>query len=200
MSQSPKTPLRTVVLVSGSGSTLQNFIDLQERGELPIEIVYVISSRKDAYGITRALNHGIPTAAICRKDFANWEEFNESVSRTIDNINPDLILLAGYMSLIRLDPKYKRKIMNVHPALLPKYGGKGMYGHHVHEAVIKNGETKTGATVHFVDEEYDTGPIILQKDIEVRDNDTPETLAQRVQALEREIYPEAVRLFAEGKV
>lgn len=200
MNQNQKTPLRTVVLLSGSGTTLQNLIDLQERGELPIEIIYVISSRADAYGITRALNHNIPTATINRKDFETWEDFNTSVARTMDAIHPDLILLAGYMSLIRLDAEYKGKILNIHPALLPKYGGKGMYGHHVHEAVIANNEKVTGATVHFVDSEYDTGPIILQKEVEVREDDTPDTLAERVQAAEREIYPEAIRLVASGQI
>lgn len=198
MSQNPLTPLRTVVLVSGSGSTLQNLIDLQERGELPIEIVYVISSRQDAYGITRALNHNIPTATVCRKDFSSWKEFNTAVSKTVDQINPDLILLAGYMSKIELDDKYRGKVMNVHPALLPAFGGKGMYGHHVHEAVIASGTKITGATVHFVAGEYDTGPIILQKEVEVLADDTPETLAERVQAAEREIYSEAIRMYAAG--
>ena len=185
MNQNPQTPLRTVVLVSGSGSTLQNLIDLQNRGELPIEIVYVISSRQNAYSMTRALNHNIPTAAV---------------SKTVDQIHPDLILLAGYMSKIELDEKYRGKVMNVHPALLPAFGGKGMYGHHVHEAVIAGGVKTTGATVHFVDGEYDTGPIILQKEVEVLEGDTPETLAERVQAAEREIYPEAIRMYAAGLV
>lgn len=199
MNQNQKTPLRTVVFLSGSGSTLQNLIDLQERGELPIEIVYVISSRPDAYGIIRALNHNIPTATISRKDFSSLDDFNASVSRTIDTIHPDLILLAGYMSLIQLDEQYRGKILNVHPALLPNFGGKGMYGHHVHEAVIASGTKTTGATVHFVDQEYDTGPIILQKEVEVLEDDTPDTIAERVQAAEREIYPEAIRMFASGK-
>jgi len=200
MNQNPQTPLRTVVLVSGSGSTLQNLIDLQNRGELPIEIVYVISSRQNAYSMTRALNHNIPTAAVCRNDFSSWDEFNAAVSKTVDQIHPDLILLAGYMSKIELDEKYRGKVMNVHPALLPAFGGKGMYGHHVHEAVIAGGVKTTGATVHFVDGEYDTGPIILQKEVEVLEGDTPETLAERVQAAEREIYPEAIRMYAAGLV
>ena len=199
MNQNQKTPLRTVVLLSGSGSTLQNLIDLQEQGKLPIEIAYVISSRSGAYGITRALNHNIPTATINRKDFSSWDDFNAAISRTIDTIHPGLILLAGFMSLIQFDEEYRGKILNVHPALLPNFGGKGMYGHHVHEAVIASGTKVTGATVHFVDHEYDTGPIILQKEVEVRDDDTPDSLAERVQAAEREIYPEAIRMFASGK-
>ena len=192
--------LRTVVLLSGGGTTLQNFIDLQEAGQLPIEIVRVISSRQDAYGITRALNHNIPTTTIHRKDFAAWGAYNEKVARTVKDAAPDLILLAGYMHLFRPDPKFFGRIMNIHPALIPAFCGKGLYGHHVHKAVLEQGVKITGATVHFVDEQYDTGPIILQKAVEVQDDDTPDTLAERVQAAEREIYPEAVRLFAENRL
>lgn len=195
-----QTPLRVVVLLSGSGTTLQNFIDLKEKGELPVEIVAVISSRHDAYGIERAKRHGIPTQVIARKDFASWEEFNRSLSEAVNKIDPDLILFAGFMTLFRPDPKYYGRIMNVHPALIPAFCGKGMYGRHVHEAVIESGVKITGATVHFVDENYDTGPIIIQKAVEVLDSDTPESLAERVQAVEREIYPLAVRWFAENRL
>ncbi len=192
--------LRTVVLLSGSGSTLQNFIDLTEAGQLPIEIVLVISSRKKAYGVERAKQHDIPAKIIPRKDFKSWEEFNDTLSKTIEAVDPDLILFAGFMSLFRPHPKYYGRIMNVHPALIPAFCGKGLYGHYVHEAVIESGVKITGATVHFVDEHYDTGPIILQKAVDVLDEDTPDTLAERVQAAERETYPQAIRLFAENRL
>ncbi|MEW6235262.1 MAG: phosphoribosylglycinamide formyltransferase [Candidatus Omnitrophota bacterium] len=195
-----KTPLRAVVLLSGSGTTLQNLIDRRERGELPIDIVLVIASREDAYGLERAQKHNIPAQVISRKQFASWKEFNQALSLAVENAQPDLILFAGFMSLFRPDPKWYGRIMNVHPALIPSFCGKGMYGHHVHEAVIESGVKITGATVHFVDENYDTGPIILQKVVEVRDDDSPNSLAERVQAAEREIYPEAIRLFAENRL
>ncbi|MBN2328014.1 MAG: phosphoribosylglycinamide formyltransferase [Candidatus Omnitrophica bacterium] len=193
-------PCRTVVLLSGSGTTLQNLIDRMERSELPIEIVRVISSRQDAYGIERARRHGIPTQVIARKDFETWETFNKALSQAVDAEDPDLICFAGFMSLFRPDKKYYGRIMNIHPALIPAFCGKGMFGHHVHEAVLEAGVKITGCTVHFVDENYDTGPIILQKAVEVYDDDTPDSLADRVQATEREAYPEAIRLFAEGRL
>ncbi len=193
-------PCRTVVLLSGGGTTLQNLIDRQERGELPIEIVLVISSRSDAYGIERARKHHIPVRVIARKAYKNWEEFNVEMGKAVDSVHPDLICFAGFMSLFRPDAKYYGRIMNVHPALIPSFCGKGMYGHHVHASVIENGVKITGCTVHFVDENYDTGPIILQKAVEVLDEDTPDTLAERVQAAEREIYPQAIRWFVEGRL
>ncbi len=196
----PIQSCRTVVMLSGSGTTLQNLIDRQERGELPIQIVQTISSRHDAYGIERARRHGIPTQIIARKDFPSWEAFNAAMSEAVDSVHPDLICFAGFMSLFRPDPSYYGRIMNVHPALIPSFCGKGMYGHHVHEAVIQTGVKITGCTVHFVDEQYDTGPIILQKAVEVRDDDTPDTLAERVQAAERELYPKAIQLFVEGRL
>lgn len=196
----PSKPCRTVVLLSGSGTTLQNLIDRKERGELPIEIVLVIGSRKDAYGVERAKKHNIPNRIIARKDFESWDAFNAELSAAVDSVEPDLICFAGFMSLFRPDAKYYGRIMNVHPALIPAFCGKGMYGHHVHESVIESGVKITGCTVHFVDENYDTGPIILQKAVEVRDDDTPDTLADRVQAAERETYPQAIKLFAEGRL
>ena len=161
--QNQQRKIRTVVMLSGSGSTLQNFIDRMESGDLPIEIVRVISSKRDVYGLERARKHGIPAIAIARRDYPSWEEFNQAITAAVDESSPDLILLAGYMSLFRPGAKYDGKIMNVHPALIPAFCGKGLYGHHVHQAVIEAGVRFTGATVHFVDQDYDTGPIILQR-------------------------------------
>ncbi|MGI6458106.1 MAG: phosphoribosylglycinamide formyltransferase [bacterium] len=198
--QNQQRKIRTVVMLSGSGSTLQNFIDRMESGDLPIEIVRVISSKRDVYGLERARKHGIPAIAIARRDYPSWEEFNQAITAAVDESSPDLILLAGYMSLFRPGAKYDGKIMNVHPALIPAFCGKGLYGHHVHQAVIEAGVRFTGATVHFVDQDYDTGPIILQKVVPVLSDDTPDSLAERVQAAEREIYPEAVKLFAQNRL
>lgn len=196
----PSRMLRTVVLLSGGGTTLQNLIDQRESGTLPIQIVRVISSSNNAYGNERAKKHQIPLSVFHRKDFADWESFNRSVAQAIEADDPDLIVLAGYMFLLRPPAKYYGRIMNVHPALIPAFCGKGLYGHHVHEAVLAAGVKITGATVHFVDEKYDTGPIIIQKAVPVLDDDTPDTLAERVQAAEREIYPEAIRWFAENRL
>lgn len=192
--------LRCVVLLSGGGTTLQNLIDQQEQAKCPIEIVLVISSHKDAFGLERARKHNLPARAIHRKDYATWEEFNRDIVQAVEDVKPDLILMAGFMFLFRPGSEYHGRILNVHPALIPAFCGKGMYGHHVHEAVLEYGVKVTGATVHFVDEGYDTGPIILQKAVEVYDDDTPDTLAARVQAAEREIYPEAIRLFAANRL
>lgn len=192
--------LRGVVMLSGNGTTLQNFIDLSERGELPLEIALVISSKKYAYGIERAKKHNIPTVVIARKDYKTWEDFNHALTDAVNQVQPNIILLAGFLSLFRPGAQYHGKIMNSHPALIPSFCGHGMYGHRVHHAVVESGTKITGATIHFVDEQYDTGPIILQKAVEVLPGDTPDSLAERVQAVEREIYPEAVRLFAEGRL
>jgi len=192
--------LKTVVLLSGSGTTLQNLIDRVEKGELPIDIILVVSSREGVYGIERAKKHGIPVQTIARKQFDSWGDFNRALSQAMDDADPGLIVFAGFMSLFRPDEKFYDRIVNVHPALIPSFCGKGMYGHHVHEAVIESGVKITGATVHFVDQNYDTGPIILQKPVDVLDDDTPDSLAERVQAAEREIYPQAIKLFAEKRL
>jgi formyltetrahydrofolate-dependent phosphoribosylglycinamide formyltransferase len=189
-----------LVMLSGGGTTLQNFIDLVEAGKLPVTIVGVISSRRDAYGLVRAQKHGISSTIVARKEFDTWEEFNQSLCEAVDSYRPDLIAMAGFMSLFRPRERYHGKMLNIHPALIPAFCGKGLYGHHVHEAVIQSGVKITGATVHFADEEYDHGPIILQKPVEVLDDDTVESLAERVQAVEREIYPEAIRLFVAGRL
>jgi phosphoribosylglycinamide formyltransferase-1 len=191
---------RMLVMLSGGGTTLQNFIDLLEAGKLPVTIVGVISSRRDAYGLVRAEKHGIPTTTVARKEFGSWEDFNKAVCEAVEPYEPDVIAMAGFMSLFRPPERYCGKILNVHQALIPAFCGKGLYGHHVHEAAIETGVKFTGATVHFADEEYDHGPIILQKPVEVLDDDTPDTLADRVQAVEREIYPEAIRLFVAGRL
>lgn len=192
--------IRVVVMLSGGGTTLQNFIDLSESGRLPIQITKVIASRGDAYGLQRAQKHNIPTVVVSRKKFNDWADYNQALTDAVDAEQPDLVLFAGFMSLFWPGESYTGRIMNVHPALIPAFCGKGMYGHHVHEAVIESGVKITGCTVHFVDGQYDTGPIILQRPIEVLDDDTPDSLAERVQELERQIYPEAVNLFIQNRL
>ena len=192
--------LKLAVLLSGSGTTLQNLIDRIEEGVLPAEIVLVLSSKENAYGLQRAKDAGIDAYAVKRKAYGNTSEFNDALYKYIDSYQIDLIVLAGFMSIFRIDSKFKNMVMNVHPALIPAFCGKGYYGQKVHKAVLEKGVKITGCTVHFADEEYDQGPIILQKTVEVLDDDTPDTLAHRVQEQERKALVEAVKLFAEGRL
>jgi formyltetrahydrofolate-dependent phosphoribosylglycinamide formyltransferase len=192
--------LRLAVLLSGSGTTLQNFIDLAAAGNLPGEVVVVVSSRSDAFGLERARRAGIPTAVVRRRDFPSTGEFSAAVWAEVEPSGADLVLFAGFMVQLEIPAKWAGRVMNVHPALLPAFGGRGCYGHFVHEAVLEHGCKVTGATVHFVDNEYDRGPIAVQKAVEVREGDDAESLAERVQAAEREIYPQAVALFAAGRL
>ena len=191
---------RLAVLLSGSGTTLENlFVHAEEYG-LPAEVVVVISSRREAYGLERARRRGVP-AEVCRpRDFPDAKTFSDALVTLIDQYRADLVVQAGFMVHWILPDRYSGKVMNIHPALLPAFGGKGFYGHFVHEAVLNRGGKVTGCTVHFVNNVYDDGPIILQRMCPVEAGDTPETLAERVQAEERVAYPEAVRLFAEGRL
>lgn len=195
--------LRIGVLISGGGSNLQSIMDAVASGSIPsAKIVAVISSRKDAFGLERAKKAGIETFFIDPKKCVSAEEYSLIIADTLANRSVGLVCLAGFMHKIEnpLISRFAGKIMNIHPALLPKYGGKGMYGHFVHEAVLKSGDQESGPSVHFVDEEYDHGPVILQKKVAVLPGDTPEKLAKRVLTEEHTIYPEAVKLFSEGKL
>ena len=192
--------INLAVLLSGSGTTLQNLIDHIKEGKLNAKICVVISSKPNAYGLVRAQQNNIPTFVVKPKDYPDFKKFNEALWKVIRQYPIDLVVLAGFLSLIEVPPDFTNRIMNIHPALIPAFCGKGMYGHHVHEAVIKSGVKITGCTVHFVDEQYDHGPIILQEAVPVLDDDTPDTLAERVQAKERELYPKAIQLFAEGRL
>jgi formyltetrahydrofolate-dependent phosphoribosylglycinamide formyltransferase len=192
--------LGLAVLLSGSGTTLQNLIDRVEEGKLAARMVCVISSRADAYGLERARKHGISAALIARKDFKDTLSFSSAVWTEVRKHNVDLVVLAGFMSLLEIPPDFENRVVNVHPALIPAFCGKGLYGHHVHEAVLAYGAKVTGCTVHFANANYDEGPIILQAPVPVLEDDTPDTLAERVQALERKLYPQAIQLIAEGRV
>ena len=193
-------PLKLAVLLSGNGTTLQNFIDRIARGELDADIRCVLSSKAGAYGLTRAKDAGIHEVEIQRKDHADSASFNAALWREVDAHAVDLVVLAGFMNLLTVPEAYRGRIMNVHPALIPAFCGKGMYGHHVHEAVIDKGVKITGVTVHLVDNQYDHGPIVLQEALPVLEDDTPESLAARVQALERELYPKAITLFGQNRL
>jgi len=192
--------LRIAVLLSGSGTTLQNLMDRIAIGEIDGEIVCVLSSREGAFGLERARKAQIPGKALPYRNYDSDRSFNEAIWTELRSHKPELIVLAGFMSLLEVPEDFANRIMNVHPALIPAFCGKGMYGRRVHEAVIEYGVKISGATVHFVDEKYDNGPIILQEAVPVFESDTPDTLMERVQTKEREIYPRAIQLFAAGRL
>ena len=192
--------LRLAVLLSGNGTTLQNILDRCASGEIDGTVVCVISSRRNAYGLERARKAGIPTVAVARKDYDSAAAFGEAIWKEVRAFEPELVALAGFMSLLPVPEDYEGRIMNVHPALIPAFSGQGMYGERVHQAILDYGAKITGVTVHFVNDEYDRGPVILQCAVPVEEGDTAETLAARVQAAERELYPKAIQLFAEGRL
>ncbi len=201
MTDTQKRPLQIAVLLSGSGTSLENLFDRIADGRLPAaKIAVVISSKRDAGGLERARRHGVPEVTIARKDFPTGKAFNDALHAELAKHEIDLVALLGFLALFEPRARFAGRTLNVHPALIPAFCGKGYYGHHVHEAVLKQGAKLSGATVHFVDDEYDHGPIVLQKAVSVEDDDTPETLAARVQAVERELVPQAIRLFQEGRL
>jgi phosphoribosylglycinamide formyltransferase 1 len=192
--------INLAVLISGSGTTLQNLIDQIAAGRLNATIPIVIASRAGLAGSERAAKAGIPHVVVNRRDFPTLAEFSREIFRHVDAANVDLICLAGWLCLLDLPERYAHKAMNIHPALLPSFGGKGMYGAKVHQAVIDHGCKVSGCTVHFLDNSYDTGPIIVQRTCPVLDDDTPATLAHRVFEEEKIAYPEAIRLFQQGRL
>lgn len=193
-------PLRLAVLLSGSGTSLENLFERIEAGELDAEVAVVIASREKAGGLDRARRRGVPAVAVPRRAYPDVGAFNDALHAVLDAHEIDLVLLLGFLSPFETRGRFEGRALNVHPALIPAFCGKGYYGLRVHEAVLEAGVRQTGATVHFVDAEYDHGPIVLQEAVAVRDDDTPETLAARVQAVERRLVPEAVRLFAAGRL
>jgi phosphoribosylglycinamide formyltransferase-1 len=196
--------LKLAVLVSGGGTNLQALIDRIEQGKLPeVKIEVVISNKAEVYALERAKQQGIAAEVILRKDYTDKELFAESLLKLIDLYQVDLVVLAGCLLIIPeiVIKSYKNRIINIHPALIPSFCGDGFYGLKVHEAALARGVKVTGATVHYVDEGTDTGPIILQKAVMVNEGDTAEQLQQRVmEQAEWEILPEAVRLIAENKI
>ena len=193
-------PIRLAALISGGGTTLQNFIDRIVSGEMSAEIAVVISSSATACGLQRAKAAGIPSAVVERKRGQSVEEFSEANFDVIRKYAPNLVCLAGYLKLLRIPDDYAGRVMNIHPALIPAFCGHGYYGHAVHEAAIDYGVKVSGCTVHFVNNEYDAGPIIIQRTVPVLENDTADVLAARVFREECIAYPLAIRLFQTGRL
>jgi phosphoribosylglycinamide formyltransferase 1 len=192
--------LRLAVLISAGGTTLQNLIDHITAGKLDAHIVAVLSSRPDVFGLERARRSGLPAQVISRKEAGSREAFGQKMFDAVRQSGADLVCLAGFLELLPIPADFENRVMNIHPSLIPAFCGKGFYGHHVHQAAIEAGVKISGCTVHFADNVFDHGPIILQRTVQVLDNDTAETLAARVQAEECTAYPLAVRLFGEGRI
>ena len=187
------------ILLSGSGRTLQNIIDRINKKELSAQVRVVIASREGVRGVQVARQAGIDVFVISPQQHKG-DAFSEKITSILFKYKIDLVIMAGFLHLFNIPEKYKGKVLNIHPALIPSFCGKGYYGHYVHKAVLKSGVKVSGCTVHFADNIYDHGPIILQKTVPVMDDDTAETLAERVFAAECEAYPEAIQLLIEGKL
>ncbi len=190
------------ILISGSGTNLQAIIDNINEGNIDGEIKLVISNKKDAYGLVRAKEAGIETLYLDRKEFSSDEEYNKKIMEEFTKRDVELVVLAGYLKILSKEfvQKYKNRIINIHPSLIPSFCGEGCYGELVHKMVLDYGAKITGATVHFVDEGTDTGPIILQKAVKVEDDDTVESLKEKVLKIEHELLPEAIRLYCQRRL
>ncbi len=193
-------PVRLAVLLSGGGSTLQNLIDEIAAGRLDAQIDVVVSSRAGVRGIERARSAGLETRIVARRDFDSIDTFNDAAHAALDGREIDLVILAGFLSLFQPRRRFRNRVLNIHPALIPAFCGPGFYGERVHRAVIEAGVKVSGCTVHFADDEYDHGPIIAQACVPVEDSDTPASLAARVHTAENELYPRAIRLWAAGRL
>ncbi|MEZ6191315.1 MAG: phosphoribosylglycinamide formyltransferase [Phycisphaerales bacterium] len=193
-------PARLAVLVSGGGTTVANLAEKIASGDLEAELTVAICSNPASHEKLNARNLGIPVHLIARKDHTDTAAFSQAVFKIIRDADVDLVCLAGFLCLLQIPDDFAYRVLNIHPALLPAFGGKGMYGHHVHEAVLKHGCKVSGCTVHFADQTYDTGPILVQRACAVLPGDTPDTLAARVFAQECLAYPEAIRLLIAGEV
>ncbi len=200
MTDAGSKPLRVAVLLSGEGTSLENLFERIDAGEVPARVEVVLASKEKAGGLERARQRGIPAVAVPRAQYPDVTKFNDALHAVLARHEVDLVALLGFLSPFETRGKFDGRTLNVHPALIPAFSGKGFYGARVHQAVIESGVKVTGATVHLVDDQYDHGPIVLQESIPVRDDDTKETLATRVQAVERRLVPKAIRLFAEGRL
>ena len=188
--------VRLAVLVSGGGTTLQNFLDRIADGGLDARLEVVVSSNSTAYALERARAAGIDTHVVRRRDFETQEAFSEAITKALESYEIDVVAGAGFLQRYIFPPRYEGRVLQVHPGLLPKYGGQGMYGLHVHEAVLAAGESESGCTVFIANHEYDRGPTLVEKRVPVLPDDTPEMLAARVFVEECEAYPEAIRMLA----
>jgi phosphoribosylglycinamide formyltransferase 1 len=193
-------PFRIAVLISGGGTTLRNFLEKIAAGTLPVEIALVVSSNPAARGLQFAAEAGIPAAVIERKAFADQDAFSREIFERCRQARVDLVVMGGFLKRVTIPDDFSNRVVNIHPGLVPAFCGEGFYGHRVHEAVLEYGAKLSGCTVHFADNQYDHGPVILQRAVPVLDDDTPETLAARIFAAECEAYPEALRLIATGRV
>jgi phosphoribosylglycinamide formyltransferase-1 len=193
-------PLRIGVLLSGGGTSLQNLIDRIADGSLKVELVHVASDKPEAYGLERAARAGIASHAVVRKDCASREQFSARLLDPMREANCQLICMAGFLQLLVIPEDFKGKVMNIHPSLLPAFGGKGFHGLNVHRAVVESGVQFTGCTVHFADNTYDTGPIIVQRVVPVGEDDTAEIVQANVFAQECIAYPQAIDDFANGRL
>jgi len=192
--------LNLAVLLSGSGRTLENMQQAILAGRLSARVVVVVSSKSEAYGLVRARQRGLDAVAVPRRDYPDLQAFNDAMNAVLARYPIDLVVLAGFLSLYQPPPALVGRVMNIHPALLPAFGGRGLYGDRVHRAVLESGVKLSGCTVHFADACYDHGPIILQAAVPVYDDDTAESLAGRVFAAECELYPQAIQLYAEDRL
>ncbi len=193
-------PLSAIMLISGTGSTLRNLLEQISRNALPLCIRHVISSNPTAAGLQFARQASIPTSIIRRRDYPNPQQHSQAVFDLARRLETQLVIMGGYLEHLLIPADFENRVVNIHPSLIPAFCGKGFYGLRVHQAVLEYGVKVTGCTVHFVDNQYDHGPIIAQRVVEVRDDDTPETLATRVFAVECQLYPEVIRWIAEGRV
>jgi len=197
---SPRPPFQIAVLLSGNGTSLENLFEHMDRGDVPGEVAVVIASKEKAFGLERARQRGVPAIAVPRAKYKNIGSFNDALHEALEGYAVDLVALLGFLSLFELRGQYEGRVLNVHPALIPAFSGQGFYGQKVHEAVLASGVKITGATVHFVNEQYDRGPILAQEAVPVAENDSAQTLAARVQEAERRLVPRAIRWIAEGRV
>jgi formyltetrahydrofolate-dependent phosphoribosylglycinamide formyltransferase len=195
-----KEPIRLAVLLSGSGTTLQNLVDRVADGRLQARVVLAVSSRGDALGVSRAEKAGIPTLVAERKTFESREAFSQAIFDRCRQVKADLVCMAGFLQLVHIPADFAGRVMNIHPALIPAFCGKGFFGQHVHQAILDYGVKVSGCTVHFADNVYDHGPIILQRVVPVYNNDTADSLAARVFEQECEAYPEAIKMFSESRL
>jgi formyltetrahydrofolate-dependent phosphoribosylglycinamide formyltransferase len=193
-------PIRLGALISGGGTTLVNFVEQIANGTLNAEVAVVIASRSDCAGIARAQEAGLHCEVVPRRSFATVAEFSARVFEVLREAKVDLVTFAGFLSLLEIPADFDCRVMNIHPALIPAFCGKGMYGHRVHDEAIARGVKVSGCTIHFADNQYDHGPIILQQTVPVEAGDTADELAARVFGAECEAYPEAIRLFAAGRL
>ncbi len=200
MANSTRPTLKLAVLISGGGRTLKNFIELIAEGRLPYEIPLVIASSPGAGGLQHARDAGIATAVFIRSKFESDRAYGDAIFEACRDAGVDYVAMAGFMKLAPVPEDFAGRVLNIHPALIPAFCGHRMYGHHVHQAVLDYGAKVTGVTVHFVDNEYDAGPIIWQQPVPVFDDDTAETLAARVFEAEKEAYPQVLRLLAAGRI